>query len=145
MTTISLKDPISAVEGISALDGGRTFAFHCLFWLWGVYVSMTEKNGFFTWIFIAPGISFWGSEGSREKKIALGRNISMMTSFILLGFSGHPELQVTLFVLFLVIYFRTLAWNLGLIVLIAMESHLHSPTYFFLGNCPSLIFHTPPL
>ena len=29
---------------------------------------MTEPNGFFTWIFIAPGIAFWGSEGSRETR-----------------------------------------------------------------------------
>ena len=29
---------------------------------------MTEPNGFFTWIFIASGIAFWGSEGSREKR-----------------------------------------------------------------------------
>ncbi|KAB0391592.1 hypothetical protein E2I00_015164 [Balaenoptera physalus] len=65
--------------------------------------------------------------------MVLGRNISMMTNFILLGFSEHPELQVTLFVLFLGIYFMTLAWNLGLIVLIAMESHLHFSTYFFLA------------
>lgn len=69
----------------------------------------------------------------------------MMTSFILWGFSEHPERQVTLFVLFLGIYFMTLAWNLGLIVLIAMESHLHPSMYFFLCNCPSPIFHTPPL
>ncbi|XP_054419589.1 olfactory receptor 5A1-like [Pteronotus mesoamericanus] len=66
--------------------------------------------------------------------MAMGRNISMMTNFILLGFSERPELQIFLFVLFLGIYFMTLAWNLGLIVLIRMESHLHSPMYFFLGN-----------
>ncbi|XP_014648608.1 PREDICTED: olfactory receptor 5A1-like [Ceratotherium simum simum] len=64
----------------------------------------------------------------------MGRNISMMTKFILLGFSEPPELQVILFVLYLGIYFMTLAWNLGLIVLIRLESHLHSPMYFFLGN-----------
>ncbi|XP_037014251.1 olfactory receptor 5A1 [Artibeus jamaicensis] len=64
----------------------------------------------------------------------MGRNISMMTNFILLGFAEHPELQIFLFLLFLGIYFMTLAWNLGLIVLIRMESQLHSPMYFFLGN-----------
>lgn len=64
----------------------------------------------------------------------MGRNISMMTNFILLGFSERPELQIFLFVLFLGIYSMTLAWNLGLIVLIRMESQLHSPMYFFLGN-----------
>ncbi|XP_055989939.1 olfactory receptor 5A1-like [Sorex fumeus] len=64
----------------------------------------------------------------------VGRNISIMTNFILLGFSEHLELQVVLFVLFLGIYLMTLSWNLVLIVLIRMESHLHSPMYFFLGN-----------
>ncbi|XP_046499090.1 olfactory receptor 5A1-like [Equus quagga] len=64
----------------------------------------------------------------------MGRNTSMMTNFILLGFSEHLELKVILFVLFLGIYFMTLAWNLSLIILIRMESHLHSPMYFFLCN-----------
>lgn len=95
---------------------------------------MTEPNGFFTWIFIASGIAFWGSEGSREKRDGPGQNMSLMTNFILVGFSEHPGLQVILFILFLGIFFMTLAWNLGLIVLIAVESHLHSPMYFFLGN-----------
>ena len=64
----------------------------------------------------------------------MGRNISMMTNFILLGFSECPELQIFLFVLCLGTYFMTLAWNLGLIVLIRMEPQLHSPMYFFVGN-----------
>ncbi|ELW66893.1 Olfactory receptor 5A1 [Tupaia chinensis] len=58
----------------------------------------------------------------------------MMTNFILLGFSEHLKLQVVLFMLFLGIYVMTLAWNLGLIVLIKVEPHLHTPMYFFLGN-----------
>ncbi|XP_076970967.1 olfactory receptor 5A1-like [Tamandua tetradactyla] len=66
--------------------------------------------------------------------MAMGRNISMMTHFILLGFSEHLELQSVLFVLCLGIYFMTLVWNLGLLVLIKMDLHLHSPMYFFLGN-----------
>ena len=33
----------------------------------GIYDPMTEQNGFVTWIFIAPGISFEGSEGGREE------------------------------------------------------------------------------
>lgn len=85
VTAISLKDPINAVEGISALDGGRTFAFHCLFWLWGVYVSMTEQNGFFTWIFFAPGISFWGFEGSGEKRDGPGKEYQHDDQFHPLG------------------------------------------------------------
>ena len=58
----------------------------------------------------------------------------MMTNFTLLGFSERPELQIFLFVLCLGTYFMTLAWNLGLIVLIRMEPQLHSPMDFFVGN-----------
>ncbi|XP_049636778.1 olfactory receptor 5A1-like [Suncus etruscus] len=73
----------------------------------------------------------------------VGKNISIMTNFILLGFSEHLELQIVLFVLFLGIYLMTLAWNLVLIILIRMESHLHSPMYFFLGNLSFVdIFYT---
>ena len=64
----------------------------------------------------------------------MGRNISMMTNFTLLGFSEHPELQIFLFVLCLGTYFMTLTWNLGLIVLIRMEPQLHSPMDLFVGN-----------
>ncbi|XP_038172929.1 olfactory receptor 5A1-like [Arvicola amphibius] len=66
--------------------------------------------------------------------MAVGRNISMVTNFILLGFLEHPQLQVVLFMLFLGFYMVTMAGNLGLIVLIRMDSHLHSPMYFFLSN-----------
>ncbi|XP_057634657.1 olfactory receptor 5A1-like [Chionomys nivalis] len=66
--------------------------------------------------------------------MAVGRNISMVTNFILLGFLEHPQLQVVLFVLFLGIYMVTMVGNLGLIFLIRMDSHLHSPMYFFLSN-----------
>ena len=33
VTIIFWKTPTNAVEGISALGGGKTFAFHCLFGL----------------------------------------------------------------------------------------------------------------
>ncbi|KAM8969510.1 olfactory receptor 5A1-like [Sarcophilus harrisii] len=66
--------------------------------------------------------------------MATGRNSTTVTRFILLGFTERPELQVFLFVLFLGIYLMTLAWNLSLIILIRIESHLHSPMYFFLSN-----------
>ncbi|MBZ3881470.1 Olfactory receptor 5A2 [Sciurus carolinensis] len=43
-------------------------------------------------------------------------------------------MKTSLFVLFLGIYLLTMAWNLSLIVLIRMDSHLHRPMYFFLSN-----------
>ncbi|XP_001377784.2 olfactory receptor 5A1-like [Monodelphis domestica] len=66
--------------------------------------------------------------------MATGRNTTTVTKFILLGFIEHPELQVFLFMLFLGIYLMTLAWNLFLIIIIRIDSHLHSPMYFFLSN-----------
>lgn len=61
-------------------------------------------------------------------------NITEITHFILLGFSDFPRIIVVLFVVFLVIYILTLTWNLSLLILIRMDSHLHTPMYFFLSN-----------
>ncbi|KAM6465772.1 olfactory receptor 5L1-like [Liasis olivaceus] len=62
-------------------------------------------------------------------------NYTLVTQFILLGFSDHPEsLQVILFLMFLMIYLVTLVGNLGIILLIKVESRLHTPMYFFLSH-----------
>ncbi|XP_003422801.1 olfactory receptor 5AN6-like [Loxodonta africana] len=66
--------------------------------------------------------------------IAVGRNTTTITQFILLGFFEFPKLTVVLFSIFLGIYLLTVSWNLGLITLIRMDSHLHTPMYFFLSN-----------
>uniref|UniRef100_A0A452UVX5 Olfactory receptor n=1 Tax=Ursus maritimus TaxID=29073 RepID=A0A452UVX5_URSMA len=66
--------------------------------------------------------------------MAGGRNSTAVTKFILLGFSEFPKLTVVLFSIFLVIYVMTVSWNLGLITLIRVDSHLHTPMYFFLSN-----------
>ncbi|XP_037697592.1 olfactory receptor 1440-like [Choloepus didactylus] len=62
-----------------------------------------------------------------------GRN-STITRFILLGFSEFPKLTIVLFAIFLGIYLMTVSWNVGLITLIRMDSHLHTPMYFFLSK-----------
>ncbi|XP_036862022.2 olfactory receptor 5AN1-like [Manis javanica] len=61
-------------------------------------------------------------------------NSTEITHFILLGFSDFPRMKALLFAVFLVIYVTTLTWNLSLIILIRMDSHLHTPMYFFLSN-----------
>ncbi|XP_076971135.1 olfactory receptor 5AN1-like [Tamandua tetradactyla] len=63
-----------------------------------------------------------------------GGNITRITYFILLGFSDFPSILAVLFIIFLLIYITTVTWNLCLIVLIRMDSHLHTPMYFFLSN-----------
>ncbi|XP_065801887.1 olfactory receptor 5AP2-like [Muntiacus reevesi] len=61
-------------------------------------------------------------------------NHSTVTEFILLGFSDHPELQSLLFMMFLFICTITVLGNLGIILLIKIDPHLHTPMYFFLTN-----------
>ncbi|XP_069888989.1 olfactory receptor 5B3-like [Dipodomys merriami] len=61
-------------------------------------------------------------------------NRTEVTEFILLGLTNDPELQVPLFITFLIIYLITLAGNMGMVLLILLDSHLHTPMYFFLGN-----------
>ncbi|XP_044117062.1 olfactory receptor 5AN1-like [Neovison vison] len=63
-----------------------------------------------------------------------GGNVTQITYFILLGFSDFPRILAVLFVVFLLIYILTLTWNLCLIILIRIDSHLHTPMYFFLSN-----------
>ncbi|MBZ3875723.1 Olfactory receptor 5B2 [Sciurus carolinensis] len=61
-------------------------------------------------------------------------NRTEVTEFILLGLTRHPGLQLPLFLTFLLIYTITLTGNLGMILLIVLDSRLHTPMYFFLGN-----------
>ncbi|XP_049746859.1 olfactory receptor 1094-like [Elephas maximus indicus] len=61
------------------------------------------------------------------------KNVTEVTMFILLGFTNDFELQVFLFVLFLGIYVFTLVANLGLVLLVVVESRLHNPMYYFLS------------
>nr|XP_034957538.1 olfactory receptor 1019-like [Zootoca vivipara] len=62
------------------------------------------------------------------------RNVSEVTEFILLGFGDLPHLHIFLFLLFLVIYILTIAFNSLMVFLIVTDHHLHTPMYFFLGN-----------
>nr|XP_006117333.2 olfactory receptor 1019-like [Pelodiscus sinensis] len=61
-------------------------------------------------------------------------NHSVVTEFILSGLTDRPELQVPLFVLFLLIYAVTMMGNGGMILLITIETRLHTPMYFFLRS-----------
>ncbi|XP_002709027.3 olfactory receptor 5B17-like [Oryctolagus cuniculus] len=61
-------------------------------------------------------------------------NNTEVSEFILLGLTSVPELQVPLFIMFTAVYIITLIGNLGMIVLILLDSCLHTPMYFFLSN-----------
>ncbi|XP_007520728.1 olfactory receptor 8B8-like [Erinaceus europaeus] len=71
--------------------------------------------------------------------MALG-NDSLVTEFILLGLTDRSDLQIVLFFLFLAMYLVTMLGNLGLITLIGLNSHLHTPMYFFLFNLSFIDF-----
>ncbi|NXY77025.1 O1013 protein, partial [Glareola pratincola] len=62
------------------------------------------------------------------------RNHSSVTSFILLGFTTDPKLQLLLFVVFALAYITTLVGNITLIVVIRRSPRLHTLMYFFIGN-----------
>ncbi|XP_059961129.1 olfactory receptor 5AN6-like [Mesoplodon densirostris] len=63
-----------------------------------------------------------------------GRTNTTVTRFILLGFSDSPKLKIVLFSVFLGTYLLTVAWNLGFIILIRMDSYIHTPMYFLLSS-----------
>ncbi|XP_029435494.1 olfactory receptor 6M1-like [Rhinatrema bivittatum] len=62
------------------------------------------------------------------------RNETLVTEFILQGFPRIPQLQISLFVLLLVIYLITLTGNILMMVIIWLDYRLHKPMYFFLMN-----------
>nr|XP_004667693.2 olfactory receptor 1052-like [Jaculus jaculus] len=68
------------------------------------------------------------------------QNISVVTEFVLLGLTQNAELNVVLFVLFLLIYIITVASNLGVITMTLATSQLHSTKYFFLSHLAFLDF-----
>ncbi|XP_051848905.1 olfactory receptor 12-like [Antechinus flavipes] len=67
-------------------------------------------------------------------KTGVPGNFSAVTEFILLGFRVTPQLQNILFLVFLLIYMVILVGNIGMTVIIKIDSRLHTPMYFFLRN-----------
>ncbi|XP_046297705.1 olfactory receptor 1165-like [Marmota monax] len=61
-------------------------------------------------------------------------NQSTVFTFIFLGFSEYPKLQVPLFLIFLTIYTISVLENLGMILIIRINPKLHTPMYFFLSH-----------
>ncbi|XP_039374524.1 olfactory receptor 1052-like [Mauremys reevesii] len=61
-------------------------------------------------------------------------NCTRVTGFIFRGITDSLKLQNILFVFFFAIFFCTLVGNVWVIVLISIDSQLHSSMYFFLSN-----------
>ncbi|XP_075768302.1 olfactory receptor 5AR1-like [Pelodiscus sinensis] len=62
------------------------------------------------------------------------QNSTSVTKFILLGLSSNPEEQLVLFGVFMAMYMVALVGNLLILLLVGLDSRLHTPMYFFLGN-----------
>ncbi|XP_015263406.1 PREDICTED: olfactory receptor 5V1-like [Gekko japonicus] len=65
-------------------------------------------------------------------------NDTQVREFIFLGFSGLPSHPAFLFVAFLAAYLAILMGNLMILVLVLVDSCLHSPMYFFLSHLSCL-------
>ncbi|XP_075700730.1 olfactory receptor 5V1-like [Rhinoderma darwinii] len=61
-------------------------------------------------------------------------NVTSVEGFILLGITDVPELQIFLFMIFLMFYLFNLSGNLSIVLLIIINKSLYKPMYFFLGN-----------
>ena len=61
-------------------------------------------------------------------------NESTVSEFILLGLPIRAEDQGLYSALFLAMYLTTMLGNLLIILLIRLDSHLHTPMYFFLSH-----------
>ncbi|XP_003418265.2 olfactory receptor 10G9-like [Loxodonta africana] len=61
-------------------------------------------------------------------------NLSLVTTFILMGIPHPPALDTTLFGIFFVIYVLTVVGNLLILLVVRVDSYLHTPMYYFLAN-----------
>ncbi|XP_023440190.2 olfactory receptor 7C1-like [Dasypus novemcinctus] len=61
-------------------------------------------------------------------------NQTHVFEFLLLGFSAQSEIKFILYGLFLTMYLVTFIGNLLIILASSLDSHLHTPMYFFLSN-----------
>ncbi|XP_051714451.1 olfactory receptor 10J1-like [Oryctolagus cuniculus] len=60
-------------------------------------------------------------------------NHTAVSEFVFQGFSSFHEYKLILFVVFLTLYFLTLAGNVIIVTIISIDRHLHTPMYFFLS------------
>eukprot|EP00073_Rattus_norvegicus_P036523 XP_008762218.1 PREDICTED: olfactory receptor Olr865 isoform X1 [Rattus norvegicus] len=60
------------------------------------------------------------------------QNQSWVSEFILIGFSSDPTTNSILFIVFLLIYLSSVLGNGLIIMLVCLDTQLHTPMYFFL-------------
>ncbi|KAM6216382.1 olfactory receptor 6C2-like [Rhynchocyon petersi] len=62
------------------------------------------------------------------------KNHTTLTTFILLGLTEDPQLQILIFIFLLITYMLSVLGNLTIICLTLVDSHLKTAMYFFLQN-----------
>uniref|UniRef100_H2NHL5 Olfactory receptor family 6 subfamily C member 2 n=2 Tax=Pongo abelii TaxID=9601 RepID=H2NHL5_PONAB len=62
------------------------------------------------------------------------KNCTVIRTFILLGLTDDPHLQVLLFIFLFLTYMLSVTGNLTVITLTLVDHHLKTPMYFFLRN-----------
>uniref|UniRef100_A0A8D2AHM6 Olfactory receptor n=1 Tax=Sciurus vulgaris TaxID=55149 RepID=A0A8D2AHM6_SCIVU len=61
-------------------------------------------------------------------------NHTAITTFVLLGLTDDPQLQILIFIFLFLTYVLSITGNLTIIILTLTDSHLKTPMYFFLRN-----------
>jgi olfactory receptor len=84
----------------------------------------------FYYIFTKAFLQFFNNMEARKK--------TPISKFLLLGLTENPELQFSIFILFLSMYLVSILGNLLIVRAVSCDSHLHTPMYFFLSNLSSM-------
>ncbi|XP_037664315.1 olfactory receptor 11A1-like [Choloepus didactylus] len=61
-------------------------------------------------------------------------NQTTIVEFVLQGFSSILQLNISIFMMFLVFYILSVSGNILIVLLVLLNYHLHTPMYFFLVN-----------
>ncbi|KAG9478327.1 hypothetical protein GDO78_013365 [Eleutherodactylus coqui] len=61
-------------------------------------------------------------------------NETMVTEFLLLGFSLLKDTRLYLFIVIFIIYIVTITCNIFIVIIVKTERRLHKPMYFFIGG-----------
>ncbi|XP_061024385.1 olfactory receptor 10R2 [Dama dama] len=77
--------------------------------------------------------TLFASDDTRGAIRVLAENLTMVTEFLLLGFSSLGDIQLVLFAVFLFLYLVILSGNVTIVSVIRLDKSLHTPMYFFLG------------
>lgn len=93
-------------------------------------ITLIFKNHFLSSIWI-PSLWFFTCRLPKTSKVIM-RNHTVLTTFILLGLTEDPQLQVLILVFLFLTYLLSISGNLTIIILTFLNSPLKTPMHFFL-------------